>query len=141
MVGCGCKKGHGMNIRGGGVRKRKRRRRKKKKGGGLIGASSKTWTPAYLSGNKRGSGLYSAMFNPIGALGGAALRLGGYRPKSRFAGARQKIRNTLQAVHGRMGGGKRGSGMSFHGAGMAIHGAGLRGKRVLPRYGSGKRRV
>jgi hypothetical protein len=128
-----------MNIRGGAVRKRKRRRKKKKKGGGLIGASSKTWTPAYLSG-KRGSGLFGAMLNPIGALGGAALRLGGYRPKSRFAGARQKIRNTLQAVHGRMGG-KRGSGMSFHGAGMAIHGAGLRGKRVLPRYGRGKRRV
>ena len=134
-------RGGGMNIRGGGVRKRKRRRkRKKKKGGGLIGASSKTWTPAYLSKRKSGGGLYSAMFNPIGAIGGAALRLGGYRPRSQMSGAIKRARSAISAIHGRIGN-KRGSGMSIHGAGMAIHGAGLRGKRVLPRRGRGKRMV
>ena len=63
--------------------------------------------------------------------GGGAARA---RPLRNFA--RRVGANVLRNI-----GGKRGSGMSFHGAGMAIHGAGLRGKRVLPRYGSGKRRV
>jgi hypothetical protein len=114
-----------MNIRGGAVRKRKRRR-KKKKGGGLIGASSSTWTPAYLSRQVPASGFI-----------GLPRRRGGparARPLRNFA--RRMGANVLRNI-----GGKRGSGMSFHGAGMAIHGAGLRGKRVLPRYGSGKRRV
>lgn len=112
-----------MNIRGGGVRKRKRRRRKKKKGGGLIGASSSTWTPAYLSQQVPASGFI-----------GLPRRRGAFRPLRNFA--RRAAANVLRNI-----GGKRGSGMSFHGAGMAIHGAGLRGKRVLPRYGRGKRRV
>ena len=108
-----------MNIRGGGIKKkRKRRRRKKKGGGGRFGASSRTWTPAYLSQQK---------------------------PASGFVGLprRRPVRNLIRRVAANVlrVGTKRGSGMAIHGAGMAIHGAGLRGKRVLPRYGSGKRRV
>ena len=100
---CGCKKGHGMNVHGGGIRKKKRKR--KKRGGGLIGGRS-TWTPAYLS----------------------------RRPLARVA--RIATRSLLGPF-----GGLVGSGMSVHGSGMAFHGAGLRGKRVLPRRGRGRRLV
>ncbi len=129
-------RGGGMAVHGGGMRKRKRRRKRKKKGSGLIGASSKTWTPKYLS--KRGSGFTEALFNPIGAIGAAAMkfaRRGRPGQTNRFAGL--AVRSLRRGGFG----GKRGSGMAISGAGMAIHGAGLRGKRVLPRYGSGKRRV
>lgn len=117
-------RGGGMQVRGGAMRKRKRRKRKKK-GSGLMGASSKTWTPKYLS--KPGSGFMS-------------LKIGG-RPRqtNRFAGLASRM--GMRGVRRGGFGGKRGSGMAISGAGMAIHGAGLRGKRMLPRYGSGKRRV
>ena len=36
---------------------------------------------------------------------------------------------------------KGGSGMGFSGAGMAFNGAGLRGKRLIPRRGGGKRLI
>ena len=91
---CGCKKGHGMSFRGGGMRRKRKRRR----GGAMYGASSSTWTPSYL------------------------LNRGGAFRRVRYVG-------------------KRGSGMRVSGGGMSISGAGLRGKRVLPRRGRGKRMI
>ena len=102
-----------MSIRGGGVR---RRRRKRRRGGGLIGASSSTWTPKYLSQGlvKRGSGWASNF--------------------GRYVAARKVLRAFSP----------RGSGMSIRGGGMRLSGGGihgLRGKRVLPRRGRGKRLI
>ena len=116
-----------MNVVGGSVRRKRRKR-----GGQLIGGRS-TWTPAYLSRRKPGSGLAEWMFNPLGAAVRGVVSASGYRPRSRFGGIAQRIARRVGA--------KRGSGMSIHGAGMSIHGAGLRGKRVLPRQGRGKRMI
>jgi hypothetical protein len=91
---------------------RKRRRKRKKRGGGLIGGNPNTWTPSYL--RPRGGGMR--------------------RIATRMAAS--FMRPLAFGL-----GGKRGGGMGFSGSGMAIHGAGLRGKRVLPRRGRGKRMI
>ena len=130
---CGCKKGSGMSIRGGGVR---RRRRKRRRGGGLIGASSSTWTPKYLSA-KRGSGWASSLGRAVGS----RKRGSGYHfpnMNARFK-AWQGANRMARAFSL-----PRGSGMSIRGGGMRLSGGGihgLRGKRVLPRRGRGKRLI
>ena len=43
--------------------------------------------------------------------------------------------------HGGAGMSFRGGGMGFSGSGLNFHGAGLRGKRLLPRRGSGRRTI
>ena len=101
-----------MNLHGGGVRRKRRKR-----GGQLIGGNPRTWTPAYLSQRKPASGW-----------------MGQRRPLRRLASmAAASFMRPLGLVRPF----KRGSGMSIHGAGMAS----LRGKRVLPRHGRGKRMI
>ena len=109
------RRGGGMNVVGGGVRRKRRKR-----GGQLIGGRS-TWTPAYLSQRKPASG-WMGQRKPLRRL--ASMAAASFLSPIGFA---------LPF--------KRGSGMSIHGAGMSIHGAGLRGKRVLPRRGRGKRMI
>ena len=121
---CGCKKGSGMYVRGGGMTKRKKRRRKK---------------------GRKGSGFAEAMFNPFGA----AMRglVGRTRPMFGRGFSRQVGRKRgsgrarfLSGVTWQ-GYGKKGSGMGFSGSGMSWTGSGLRGKRMLYRQGSGRRVV
>ena len=132
---CGCKKGAGMSLHGGGVRRKRRKRRgggmnvvgggvrrkRRKRGGQLIGGNPKTWTPAYLSQRKPASGW-----------------MGQRKPLRRLAS--MAAASFLSPIGFAMPF-KRGSGMSIHGSGMSIHGAGLRGKRALPRRGRGKRMI
>ena len=132
---CGCKKGSGMYVRGGGMTKRKKRRRKK---------------------GRKGSGFAEALFNPFGAamrgLVGGYSRLGGRMPGSKYSGLAQRFKTGLGRKRGSgrarflsgvtwQGYGKKGSGMGFSGAGMSWTGSGLRGKRMLYRQGSGRRVV
>ena len=128
---CGCKKGSGMYVHGGGFKKRKKRRRKKKKG----------------------SGLGEMIFNPFGAamrgLVGGYQRLGGRMPRSKYSGLGARMR--AAALGRKRGSGRatflpgvtwhKGSGMGFSGAGMSFQGSGLRGKRVAFRQGSGRRMI
>jgi hypothetical protein len=131
---CGCKKGSGMYIRGGGFKKKRR----KKKGSGLD-------------------------LRKLGKWGAASAARGGYgdmrgwveAQKARWGG-RARVRAASLAAANRFVGTKtgsgrarflpgvtwhRGSGMNFSGAGMNFSGSGLRGKRMLYRRGSGRRMV
>ena len=114
---CGCKKGSGMYVRGGGMTKRKKRRRK----------------------GRKGSGFAEAMFNPFGA----AMRglVGGIRRRGGLGRKRGSGRAKFLSGVTWQGYGKKGSGMGFSGAGMSWTGSGLRGKRMLYRQGSGRRVV
>ena len=114
---CGCKKGSGMYVRGGGFKKK---RRKKRKGGGFT----------------------EAMFNPLGAairagVGAFSTLRGRRAAQGRFVGTKRGSgARFLPGVTWH-----RGSGMGFSGAGMNFSGSGLRGKRMLYRRGSGRRMV
>lgn len=125
---CGCKKGHGISIRGAGVRRRK------KGGMAISGAGMRLSGAGYKKRRKqrrkkrkgaRGGGLITAsLFNPVASLASLIRR--------------RKL--------GRRGGGGRFlSGAVWHGygkgSGMAISGAGLYGKRLLGRGGSGRRQI
>ena len=134
---CGCKKGAGMTVHGGGFKRKKRRR---KKGGG--------WA----------SSMGEALFNPAafamrGLVGGYS-RLGGRMPGNKFAGVFQRSKTALGRKRGSgqhflsgvtwQGYGKNkktGSGMGFSGSGMSWTGSGLMGKRMMFRQGSGRRTV
>ena len=123
-------RGGGMNVHGGGLRKRKRRKgRKRKKKGGNIGGDPRTWAP-------RGSGFMEAMFNPIGAIGSAAMKFARRGSTNRYAGLGSRMGRARSFV-----GRKRGSGMGFSGAGMAFNGAGLRTGRLFLRRGTGRRMI
>ncbi len=125
---CGCKKGHGISIRGAGVRRRK------KGGMAISGAGMRLSGAGYKKRRKqrrkkrkgvRGGGLITAsLFNPVASLASLIRR--------------RKL--------GRKGsGGRFLSGAVWHGygkgSGMAISGAGLYGKRLLGRGGSGRRQI
>jgi len=134
---CGCKKGAGMYVHGGGFKRKKRRRKKGRKG-------------------RKGAGFAEALFNPFGAamrgLVGGYSRLGGRMPGSKYSGLAQRFKGA--ALGRKRGSGRatflsgatwhgypKGSGMGFSGSGMSWTGSGLRGKRIAFRKGSGRRVV
>ena len=124
---CGCKKGSGMYVRGGGF-KRKKRRRKGRKGSGFMG-------PLYPIG--------AALRAGVGAFRGA---MGPRRPllraaQARFVGTKRGSGRATFLSGATWHGYPKGSGMGFSGAGMSWTGSGLRGKRIAFRRGSGLRMV
>ena len=138
---CGCKKGHGIQIRGGGMQlrgggyKKRRRRRRKKKGSGWRGFA-------------RGAAHFGqSLLDPVGFLGGSLVR---GRVGGRLGNAGGRVGNAARRMGSKRGSAvrtkflsgatwHRGSGMSMTGAGMNIVGSGIRGKRVLVRRGTGRR--
>ena len=119
---CGCKKGAGMYVHGGGFKRKKRRRKKGRKG-------------------RKGAGFAEALFNPFGAamrgLVGGYSRLGGRAALGRKRGSGRATFLSGATWHGY----PKGSGMGFSGSGMSWTGSGLRGKRIAFRQGSGRRVV
>ena len=135
---CGCKKGHGMSIRGAGVRRRKRG------GMAISGAGYKKRKKGRRKKRSRrggGWGVNALMYGPTAAslasLAGAALR-----PRARASG---RLSSVVARFKGKLkgGGGRFLSGATWHGygkgSGMSVSGAGLYGKRLLGRGGSGRR--
>ena len=122
---CGCKKGHGIRFTGAGLKRRKRG------GMAISGAGYKKRKPRRRKRKraKRAGGIVQALFNPVSAA--ARLIVGARRLRGLRAGAK------------RGSGGRILSGAVWHGygSGMNLHGAGVRGKRVLPRRGRGKRLI
>lgn len=110
---CGCKKGHGMTVRGGAF-KRKRRRR----GGGWISRLTRAATRGAVLNRFRGRVPGRGFVRAAGSKVGSG--------RARF----------LPGVSWH-----KGSGMGFSGAGMSWTGSGLRGKRMIYRQGSGRRMV
>jgi len=118
---CGCKKGSGMYVHGGGFKKRKKRRRKKK-GSGMGFSGSGAMFPAVRAGVNAFRAVRSQM-----------------RPRfarARFVGTKRGSGRFLPGVTWH-----KGSGMGFSGSGMSFHGSGLRGKRIAFRQGSGRRMI
>ena len=109
---CGCKKGHGMTVRGGAF-KRKRRR-----GGGWISRLTRAATRGAVLNRFRGRVPGRGFVRAAGSKVGSG--------RARF----------LPGVSWH-----KGSGMGFSGAGMSWTGSGLRGKRMIYRQGSGRRMV
>ena len=134
---CGCKKGHGVSIRGAGVRKRK-------KGGMAISGAGVRLTGAGYKKRRKGRrkkrkgggwGVNALMYPAasVASLAGAAIgRLG-------------RRQRTLKKGKLTGGGGRFLSGAVWHGygkgSGMNVSGAGLYGKRLLGRGGSGRRQI
>ena len=140
---CGCKKGHGMSVRGAGVRRRKR-------GGMAISGAGMRLSGAGYKKRKKGRrkkrsrrgggwGVNALMYGPVAAsvasLAGAALRP---RARGRLSSVVARFKGKLKG-----GGGRFLSGATWHGygkgSGMSVSGAGLYGKRLLGRGGSGRR--
>ena len=111
---CGCKKGSGVRFTGAGVRR-------KRGGMAISGAGYKKRKKGRRK--RRGGGFIEALFNPA------------------TAAARLLVRSRRGVKRG--GAGRFLSGAVWHGygSGVSLHGAGVRGKRVLPRKGSGKRLI
>lgn len=117
---CGCKKGSGMYVHGGGFKKRKKRRRKKGSGMGFSGSGA--MFPAVRAGVNAFRAVRSQMRRPM---------------RARFVGTKRGSgARFLPGVTWH-----RGSGMGFSGAGMSFQGSGLRGKRIAFRQGSGRRMI
>ena len=127
---CGCKKGHGVSIRGAGVRR--------KKGGMAISGAGVRLTGAGYK--KRRKGRRKRAKRARGARGGGLITASLFNPVAALASLirRRKM--------GRKGsGGRFLSGAVWHGygkgSGMSVPGAGLYGKRLLGRGGSGRRQI
>ena len=128
---CGCKKGSGMYVHGGGFKKRKKRRRKKKKGSGMGFSGSGAMFPALRAGIGAFRAVRQQRRRPVMA---AARRLA----QARFVGTKTGSGRAtfLPGVTWH-----KGSGMGFSGSGMSWTGSGLRGKRIAFRQGSGRRMI
>ena len=141
---CGCKKGAGMYVHGGGFKRKKRRRKKGAKGSGFwsdLNPFAFKSLPASIAGAygrslaRRSSG--RSMFGSKRGSGRVPGQ-GYYRPVGRKRGSG---RATFLGGVTWKGYPKTGSGMGFSGSGMSWTGSGLRGKRMMFRQGSGRRTV
>ena len=110
---CGCKKGHGIRFTGAGV--------KRKKGGMAISGAG--YKKRKRRRRRKGGSISASLMGPVAV------------------GLRAGVRAFRRLKRG--SGGKNLSGAVWHGygSGMSLHGAGVRGKRVLPRRGRGKRLI
>ena len=132
---CGCKKGAGMTVHGGGFKRKKRRRKKRGSGMGFSGSGAFGGSRAMFPALRAGIGAFRAVRQqrrrPVMA---AARRLA----QARFVGTKTGSGRAhfLPGVTWH-----KGSGMGFSGSGMSWTGSGLRGKRVAYRQGSGRRMV
>ena len=112
---CGCKKGSGVRFTGAGIKRRKRG------GMAISGAGYKKKKRRRKRRGGRGGSVAAALFNPAAVASRLLVRRKGLK----------------------RGSGRILSGATWHGygSGMSLHGAGVRGKRVLPRRGKGKRMI
>ena len=130
---CGCKKGHGVSIRGAGVR------RKRKKGGMSISGAGVRMTGAGYKKRKTRRKKRKGGGWAVGTLAGPGL--------ASLVGAAQARRPLLARLSKRFkgSGGRFLSGATWKGygkgSGMSVAGAGLYGKRLLGRGGSGRRQI
>lgn len=128
---CGCKKGSGMTVHGGGFKRKKRRR---KKGGGMGFSGSGALFPAVRAGVSAFRAVRGQRRRPVMA---AARRLAQAQfVGTRLGGKRGSGAHFLSGVTWHKGGG-----MGFSGSGMSFNGSGLRGKRMSFRQGNGRRMV
>jgi len=143
---CGCKKGAGMYVHGGGFKRKKRRRKKGAKGSGFwsdLNPFAFKSLPASIAGAygrslaRRSSG--RSMFGSKRGSGRVPGQ-GYYRPVGRKRGSGQHFLSGV-TWQGYGKNKKTGSGMGFSGSGMSWTGSGLRGKRMMFRQGSGRRTV
>ncbi|HIB86523.1 TPA: hypothetical protein EYO57_04815 [Candidatus Poribacteria bacterium] len=162
---CGCKKGAGMTVHGGGFKRKKRRRKKGAKGSGfwsdlnpfafkslpasIAGAYGRSLarrsSGRSMFGSKRGSGRVPGQgyYRPVGRKRGSGQHFlsgvtwSGYGKNKKTGSGRATF---LKGVTWK-GYPKTGSGMGFSGSGMSWTGSGLRGKRMMFRQGSGRRTV